>query len=80
MTLPEGYSYQILAPWGEVINEAGDEVGFNHDFVGFFPIDMLEGDARARRVSSPSIRSTQTLSLSAATPRTPPRPLRLKRR
>lgn len=43
LTLPEGYSYQFLAPWGEVLNEAGDEIGFNHDFVGFFPIDMLEG-------------------------------------
>lgn len=43
MTLPEGYRFQLLAPWGEVINDAGDEVGFNHDFVGFFPIDMLEG-------------------------------------
>ena len=43
LTLPEGFSYQVLAPWGEVINEAGDEVGFNHDFIGYFPIDMLEG-------------------------------------
>jgi uncharacterized protein len=43
LTLPEGYSYQLLAPWGEVLNEAGDEIGFNHDFVGFFPIDLLEG-------------------------------------
>jgi len=43
LTLPQGYSYQILAPWGEVFTEAGDEIGFNHDFVGFFPIDMMEG-------------------------------------
>lgn len=43
LTLPQGYSYQLLAPWGETINDAGDTVGFNHDFVGFFPIDLLEG-------------------------------------
>ena len=43
LTLPEGYSYQLLAPWGEALNDAGQEVGFNHDFVGFFPMDMLEG-------------------------------------
>ena len=43
LTLPEGYSFQILAPWGEAINEQGDEIGFNHDFVGYFPLDMLEG-------------------------------------
>ena len=43
LNLPQGYSYQVLAPWGEVINDRGDEIGFNHDFVGYFPIDMLEG-------------------------------------
>jgi uncharacterized protein len=43
MTLPSGYSFQVLAPWGETMNEAGDTIGFNHDFVGLFPIDMLEG-------------------------------------
>jgi len=45
LTLPEGYSYQILAPWGEVFNEAGNEIGYNHDFVGYFPVDLLEGGA-----------------------------------
>lgn len=43
LSLADGYSYQILAPWGEVINDRGDTIGFNHDFVGYFPIDMLEG-------------------------------------
>lgn len=43
MTLPSGYSFQVLAPWGEKMNDAGDLIGFNHDFVGLFPIDMLEG-------------------------------------
>ena len=43
LTLPVGYDYQVLAPWGELINERGDTVGYNHDFVGYFPIDLLEG-------------------------------------
>ena len=43
MTLPEGYRAQIFLPWGQPLTEAGDEIGFNHDFVGFFPIDFLEG-------------------------------------
>ena len=43
MTLPQGYRYQTLAPWGEVFTADGREIGFNHDFIGYFPIDMLEG-------------------------------------
>ena len=43
LTLPAGYRYQVLAPWGEKINDRGDQIGFNHDFIGYFPIDMLEG-------------------------------------
>ena len=43
LTLPVGYRYQVLAPWGEKINDRGDQIGFNHDFIGYFPIDMLEG-------------------------------------
>ena len=43
LTLPAGFDYQVLAPWGEVINERGNTVGFNHDYVGYFPEDLLEG-------------------------------------
>ncbi|MBB6098024.1 hypothetical protein HNR42_001447 [Deinobacterium chartae] len=42
ITLPQGYRYQILAPWGEKFSD-DLEFGFNHDYVGFFPMDMLEG-------------------------------------
>lgn len=42
LTLPRGYKYQVLAPWGEKLNDS-QEIGFNHDYVGYFPIDMLEG-------------------------------------
>ena len=45
MTLPAGYTYQVVAPWGETIPGTKSEIGFNHDFVGFFPVDMLEGGA-----------------------------------
>ncbi len=45
LTLPAGFSYQVLAPWGEPINERGDTVGFNHDYVGYFPVDLLDGGA-----------------------------------
>jgi uncharacterized protein len=47
LTLPQGYTYKILAPWGEAFTEQGDTFGFNHDFVGYFPIDMLEGGQSA---------------------------------
>ena len=43
ITLPAGYRFQVLAPWGEKFTEDGRTIGFNHDFVGFFPIDLLEG-------------------------------------
>ena len=43
VTVPAGYRTQILAPWGEAFTEDGRTIGFNHDFVGYFPIDMLEG-------------------------------------
>ncbi|GGK41703.1 hypothetical protein GCM10008955_39380 [Deinococcus malanensis] len=43
LTLPRGYRYQVLAPWGETFTPDGRTLGFNHDFVGYFPIDMLQG-------------------------------------
>lgn len=45
ITLPSGYDFQVVAPWGEkVSSDKGEfEIGFNHDYVGFFPMDMMEG-------------------------------------
>ncbi|MFC6591356.1 PhoX family protein [Deinococcus lacus] len=43
MTVPAGYRWQVLAPWGEEFTEDGRRIGFNHDFIGYFPADMLEG-------------------------------------
>lgn len=41
IVLPEGYSYQVIAPYGLEIG-VDQKVGYNHDWVGFYPIDMLE--------------------------------------
>lgn len=41
LVLPEGYSYNVVAAWEDPMG--GDmTVGFNHDWVGYFPIDLLE--------------------------------------
>lgn len=41
LALPEGYSYQVVAAWEDLLG--GDlTVGFNHDWVGYYPIDLLE--------------------------------------
>ncbi|MFK7603945.1 PhoX family protein [Deinococcus sp. SM5_A1] len=47
MTLPAGYRFQVLAPWGETFTADGREIGFNHDFIGYFPADMLTGGQSA---------------------------------
>ncbi|WP_420842498.1 PhoX family protein [Halalkalibacter alkaliphilus] len=39
LVLPDGFSYDVLAAYGDVINEKGDTFGFNCDFTVFFPID-----------------------------------------
>ncbi|THF68892.1 DUF839 domain-containing protein [Deinococcus sp. Arct2-2] len=43
LTLPTGFPFQTVASWGEVFTLDGREIGFNHDFIGYFPIDMLDG-------------------------------------
>lgn len=43
LTLPERYRWQVLAPWGEPFTADGRTIGFNHDYVGYFPLDLLEG-------------------------------------
>ncbi|SDH86569.1 PhoX family protein [Paenibacillus naphthalenovorans] len=37
--LPKGFKYDVVAAYGDVINEAGDTFGFNNDFTVYFPID-----------------------------------------
>ena len=41
LILPAGYSYQVVAPYGLPVG-ANQKVGYNHDWVGFYPIDMLD--------------------------------------
>ena len=39
LVLPKGYKYDVVAAYGDKINEAGDTFGFNNDFTMYFPID-----------------------------------------
>ena len=39
IVLPKGYKYEVVAAYGDKINEAGDTFGFNCDFTQYFPID-----------------------------------------
>lgn len=41
LLLPQGYSYQVVAPWGLELGN-GLTVGYNHDWVGFYPINLLD--------------------------------------
>ncbi|WP_221567548.1 PhoX family phosphatase [Alkalihalobacillus sp. TS-13] len=38
LVLPRGYSYNVVAAYGDKINPKGDTFGFNNDFTLFFPI------------------------------------------
>jgi secreted PhoX family phosphatase len=40
IVLPRGYRYNVVAHWGHDIG-TGTPMGFNHDWNGFFPIDLL---------------------------------------
>lgn len=39
VVLPKGYTYDVIASYGDVINPEGDTFGFNNDFTCFLPID-----------------------------------------
>lgn len=39
LLVAEGIKYSILASWGDVIKSDGTSLGFNNDFLAFFPID-----------------------------------------
>ena len=40
--LPEGFKYEIIRMWGDKLNN-NDNFGFNNDYVGYLPIDFLQG-------------------------------------
>lgn len=39
LVLPEGFKYDVVAAYGDKINEKGDTFGFNNDFTLYFPIN-----------------------------------------
>ncbi len=41
LVLPRGFRADVLAPWGAEIG-GGLTAGFNHDWIGYYPIDLLE--------------------------------------
>jgi len=43
LLLPKGYSYNIVASYGDVINSKGEKFGDAADLTVYFPIDSLEG-------------------------------------
>jgi secreted PhoX family phosphatase len=43
VTLPEGYSYQVVIKRGDVFTKDGKTFGDNADWTGWYPIDGLEG-------------------------------------
>ncbi len=47
VTLPEGYSYQVVIKRGDVFTRDGKTFGDNADWTGWYPIDALEGGSSA---------------------------------
>jgi uncharacterized protein len=41
LVLPRGFRADLIAPWGSEIG-SGLTAGFNHDWIGYYPIDLLE--------------------------------------
>ncbi|WP_134702418.1 PhoX family phosphatase [Ammoniphilus sp. YIM 78166] len=44
LVLPEGFKYDVVAAYGDVINKKGDTFGFNADFTLYFPINGSSED------------------------------------
>lgn len=42
LVLPRGYRYNVVRVYGDMIAE-GQPFGYNADYIGYFPIDWLEG-------------------------------------
>ena len=61
LIVPEGFSTQVVTAWGDEI-AAGLNIGFNHDFQAFMPIDFIEKGADVNRSfafwSKPDMSST----------------------
>lgn len=46
LVVPEGFVYDVIARWGDPINDRGDTFGYNCDYTAYFP---LSGKGRGRR-------------------------------
>ncbi len=44
LLLPPGFKYEVIAAYGDKINQKGDTFGFNADFTIYFPIDGSSED------------------------------------
>lgn len=44
LVLPNGYQYNVVAAYGDQINQQGDTFGFNNDFTLYFPINERNGE------------------------------------
>ena len=42
LVLPEGFKYDVIRKWGDLVTPDRD-YGYNNDYVAYFPIDTLEG-------------------------------------
>lgn len=47
ITLPDGFTYQVVIKRGDVFTPNGDTFGDNCDWTGWYPIDALEGGDNA---------------------------------
>ncbi len=50
IVLPKGFKYDLIAAWGDDIG--GAEFGYNADWTGFYPIDLLEKGFDLKRVNA----------------------------
>jgi hypothetical protein len=42
-TVAEGFKFNIIASWGDPLNKAGDQFGFNNDYTAFIPLGKDDG-------------------------------------
>lgn len=56
VVLPPGYRYNVVAHWGHDIGD-GQVFGFNNDWTGFYPIDLLQKGVDLKAVHRGFLRS-----------------------